>query len=196
MILNVNNDIVLEDNRVRLEALQPMHFAFLLPIALKQPNLLQYSPSPFGSKTGLNNYISKAIAARKEGVRYAFAIFDKPNGTYVGSTSFGNILNKNQHVEIGWTWISKAFQGTGLNKHCKFLMLQYVFDILEFERVTFKSDSRNKQSRRAIEKIGATYEGCLRSHVLMNDGYRRDSVYYSILKAEWSGIKETIFAGF
>jgi RimJ/RimL family protein N-acetyltransferase len=71
-------------------------------------------------------------------------------------------------------------------------MLRYAFEILAFERVEFKADSRNLQSRRAIEKIGATYEGELRSHTLMNDGYRRHTVYYSILKDEWQAVKQNI----
>ena len=86
----------------------------------------------------------------------------------------------------------ERFQGTGLNKNCKFLMLQYAFEQFAAERVEFRSDSRNAKSRRAMEKLGAKYEGELRSHLLMNDGYRRNTVYYSILKAEWETIKETI----
>jgi RimJ/RimL family protein N-acetyltransferase len=72
--------------------------------------------------------------------------------------------------------------------------LKYAFEDLQFERVEFKTDSRNLQSRKAIENIGATYEGALRSHILMPDGYRRTSVYYSILRNEWKQLKETIFA--
>ena len=184
--------ITLENKKVRLEPLEQYHFEKLLPIALKYPDLLKYSPSPFGSKTGLQQYFDDASAGRLAQTRTAFAIFDKQKNEYAGSTSFGNISPKDKRLEIGWTWLDERFQGTGLNNNCKFLMLQYAFEQFEAERVEFRSDSRNAKSRRAIEKLGAKYEGELRSHLLMNDGYRRNTVYYSILKAEWETIKGNI----
>ena len=91
------------------------------------------------------------------------------------------------------TWFGKSFQRTGLNRNVKFLMLRYAFEALRFERVELKTDERNQQSRLAIEKIGGRFEGILRSHVLMPDGFRRNTVYYSILKSEWPAIKKDIF---
>ncbi len=193
MNFNLSKNIILENKRVKLEQLGQHHLEDLIAIAIQQPRLLQYSPSPFGDKNKLIAYLNIAEQNLAEGTRYAFAIFDKTQKRYVGSTSFGNISNKNQRLEIGWTWLDKAVQGTGLNKNNKFLMLQFAFEKLQFERVELKTDSRNLQSRKAIEKIGAIYEGELRSHTLMNDGHRRNTVYYSILKAEWEGVKNTIF---
>ena len=91
------------------------------------------------------------------------------------------------------TWIDRNVQGTGLNKQCKHVLLSHAFDNLKMERVEFKTDSRNKQSRRAIEKVGGIFEGTLRSHTLMLDGYRRDTVYYSILREEWSAVETRVF---
>lgn len=71
----------------------------------------------------------------------------------------------------------------------KRLMMEFIFDTLAFERLEFRTDERNLQSRRAIEKIGGKLEGVLRSHTLMNDGFRRNTVYYSILKSEWPALK-------
>ena len=116
-------------------------------------------------------------------------IFDKVKNVYAGCTSFANISNKDKRAEIGWTWIGKDFQKTGLNRHCKFLLLRYMFEHLGFERVEFRTDERNIQSRTAMEKMGAKYEGALRSHTLMNDGFRRTTVYYSILKEEWNKLR-------
>ncbi|MGB1207386.1 MAG: GNAT family N-acetyltransferase [Chitinophagales bacterium] len=191
-----SENLILENERVRLEPLQRSHLEKLLPIALKYPNLLQYSPSPFGTKTALRQYIEIALAAKKNKIRIPFAIFDKQKNEYAGSTSFGNISPKDKRLEIGWTWLNERFQGTGLNKNCKFLMLRYAFEQFEAERVEFRADSRNAKSRRAMEKLGAKYEGELRSHTLMNDGYRRDTVYYSILKAEWETLKIGVFQEF
>lgn len=191
--MNFIENIVLENDRVLLEPLSKNHLKELLPIAFKYPNLLQYSPSPFGTQELLDKNINMAITSRIDKQRYPFAIFDKLNNRFVGSTSYGNISTKDKRLEIGWTWIDKESQGTGLNKYCKYLMLSYAFEKLNMQRVEFKTDSRNNQSRRAIEKIGGTFEGILRSHTLMPDGYRRDTAYYSILKNEWDSIKNTIF---
>lgn len=196
MDLDFSKEIILENDRTRLEPLALSHLEELLPIALNHPTLLQYSPSYFGSEAKLEKYIRNALAARDQQNRYAFAIFDKEKNVYAGSSSFGNISNHDKRLEIGWTWISKEFQGTGLNKNCKNLLLKHVFEKLEFERVEFRTDIRNTQSRRAIEKIGATYEGELRNHTLMLDGYRRSTVCYSIIKSEWPGIKSSVFSEF
>jgi RimJ/RimL family protein N-acetyltransferase len=187
-----SEEILLENEFVRLEPLKMSHLDFLVLIAEQTPDLLKFSPSPFGDRAALQDYIQIALDEKSNLNRYPFVIFDKQKEKYAGSTSFADISAKNQRLEIGWTWIGKDFQGTGLNKNCKFLMLRYAFEILAFERVEFKADSRNLQSRRAIEKIGATYEGELRSHTLMNDGYRRHTVYYSILKDEWQAVKQNI----
>lgn len=187
-------DLVLENERVRLEPLTEEHLPHLLPVALAHPDLLRYSPSKFGTEENLRAYLGAALVGRVLEERYPFVIYDKPTGRYVGSTSFGNVVNHHQRLEIGWTWIDREYQRTGLNRASKFLLLQYVFEHLQFERVEFKSDSRNEQSRRAMEAIGATFEGELRSHTLMPDGFRRSTVYYSILKEEWPAIKERVFA--
>ena len=191
--MNFTENIVLENKRVRLEPLSDIHLIELLPIAINHPKLLKYSPSPFGTEEQLEENIRKAIDSRVNKQRYPFAIFDKQNDVYVGSTSYGNISLKDHRLEIGWTWIDKKSQGTGLNKYCKHLLLAYAFDSLGIQRVEFKTDSRNIQSRKAIEKIGGKFEGELRSHTLMPDGHRRDTVYYSMLKKEWNNFKETTF---
>ncbi len=193
MELKFKEVILLENKRVRLEPLSKTHLAGLLPISLAHPQLLQYSPSLFGDETKLNQYIQIALEARLTNSRYAFAIFDREHQRYVGSTSFGAVSNYDKRLEIGWTWLDPVVQGTGLNQECKYLLLHYAFEELKFDRVEFKTDSRNLQSRRAIEKIGGTYEGELRSHTLLADGFRRNTVYYSILAAEWMEFKKSIF---
>lgn len=192
--MNFTENIVLENSRIRLEALSEAHLDKLLPIAINHPNLLQYSPSPFGTTELLKENINIALKSRNEKQRYAFVIFDKQSNRYIGSTSYGNISIKDKRLEIGWTWLDKTAQGTGLNLYCKHLLLTYAFEKLDILRVEFKTDSRNKQSQKAIEKIGGKFEGTLRSHTLMLDGYRRDTSYYSILKQEWNTINETKFS--
>ena len=193
MALNFDENIILENNFIRLVPLQKKHLTELVPIALKHPDLLKYSPSLFGNEENFQFYVQDAIDSRQKKQRYPFVIFDKTLDTYIGSTSYGNISNPHKRLEIGWTWLDKSAQGKGINKQCKFLLLQYAFENLGFERIELKTDSRNLQSKRAIEKIGAKFEGELRSHTLMLDGHRRSTVYYSIIKEEWPAIKFELF---
>jgi RimJ/RimL family protein N-acetyltransferase len=185
MYFDFETDIELSNERADIRPLTMDYFEQLLPVASAHKDLLQYSPSPIYSKELLRNYVNQAIHDRKNHLRYAFVIWDKQKLRYAGSTSFLNIVNKDKRLEIGHTWIGKDFQGSGLNEQVKVLLLNYAFSNLQFERVEFKTDERNKASRKALEKLGAVYEGCLRSHMLMADGFRRNSVYYSILRGEW-----------
>ncbi|MBP6049169.1 MAG: GNAT family N-acetyltransferase [Chitinophagales bacterium] len=182
--------IILENSKVLLRPIEQTDFQYLLPLALEDKKLLQFSPAPIYSETLLETYISTAIQLRETKNRYTFIVFDKLKLAYAGSTSFLNISNNDERLEIGATWYGKSFQRTGLNRQCKFLLLEYAFEILKAHRVEFKTDERNIASRTAIEKIGATYEGNLREHTLMYDGFRRNTVYYSILKNEWQKSKD------
>ena len=193
MDFNFDNDIFLEDSKVKLEPLNWSHFDFLLPVTLANPELHKFSPSRYGSEESLRKYFKNALSLKEHALRYPFAIFDKAKGSYAGSTSFGNVSNRDKRLEIGWTWIGSEFKRTGLNRHCKYNLLQYVFEKLDFERVEFKTDDRNEQSKNAIMAIGGKFEGVLRNHTLMFDGHRRDTVYYSILKNEWWTIKKSVF---
>jgi RimJ/RimL family protein N-acetyltransferase len=186
-------DIILENDRIKLRPLIADDYNNLLPIAIRNEKLLQYSPQQVNSEDKLKAYIDKAIRQRLEGSRFPFISFDKKAQEYSGSTSYLNISNDNERLEIGATWIGKDFQGTGLNKEQKRLMIGYAFDTLGMRRVELKTDARNLQSQKAMLKIGATQEGTLRSHTVMEDGFRRDTVYFSILKDEWPSIKKNIF---
>jgi RimJ/RimL family protein N-acetyltransferase len=112
-------------------------------------------------------------------------VIDKQSGKLLGSTGFGNYFPRDQRIEIGWTWLGKAFQGKGINAQMKSLMLQYAFDALGMLRVEFKTDVLNLAARHALLRLGATEEGVLRSHTLMTQGRRRDTIYYSFLRGEW-----------
>ncbi|GAB5563039.1 MAG: GNAT family protein [Winogradskyella sp.] len=185
----------LENTRVRLSPLTLDNYHNLNAIA-NEKDLIYYSPSKISSPEALKDYVEIAIKGNEEGTIIPFLVFDKASQRYAGSTRFGLINWKNKVLHIGWTWIGQEFQGTGLNKNMKFLMLQYAFETLEFEKVEFRIDERNKKSRKAVEKLGATLEGILRKDVVMNDGFRRSTCCYGILKEEWPLIKMTIFKNF
>ena len=182
-------EIVLENTRALLRPLQLTDKSHLLKIATEEKDLLQYSPLPIYSEKLFDDFIEKAIEERENRSRYYLVIFDKEKNAYAGSSAFLNISNTDSRLEIGATWIGKEFQKTGLNRNCKYLLLNFAFDELGAERVELKTDERNTASRNAIEKIGGRFEGILRSHTLMYDGHRRNTVYYGILKNEWENLK-------
>lgn len=178
----------LENSRVKLSLLDLSNYKHLESIA-QQKDLIYYSPSDISTPKKLRDYVQLAVDGYYHKIVIPFIVFDKATQTYAGSTRFGLINWKNKLLHIGWTWIGHEFQGTGLNVNMKFLMLQYAFETLEFEKVEFRVDDRNNKSRRAVEKLGATLEGILRKDVPMKDGYRRNTCCYGILKEEWPGIK-------
>jgi len=181
----------LEDNRVKLSLLDLSNYKYLIPIA-QQENLVQFSPSIIHTPEYLKKYVQDVVDDYYHSIAIPFIIFDKRSQNYAGSTRFMNIDRKNSVLEIGGTWIGKEFHGTGLNIHMKFLMLQYAFDIMAFDKVEFRVDERNIRSRKAVEKLGAIYEGTLRKNILMPNGFKRSSCYYSILKEEWPSVKSQI----
>jgi RimJ/RimL family protein N-acetyltransferase len=183
-------EITLENSFALLKPLQFSDINNLLKIATEDEQLLQYSPLPIFSEKLLTEYVVKSIKERENKTRHSFTIFDKRKNSYAGSTSFMNISNVDSRLEIGSTWIGKEFQRTGLNRNCKYLLLNFAFDELGVERIELKTDERNTASRNAIQKIGGQFEGILRSHTLMYDGFRRNTVYYSILKKEWEKIEK------
>lgn len=181
----------LENNRTKLSLLDLSNYKHLLEIA-KQPNLVQYSPSKIDTPDDLKNYVQNAVDTYYQKTAIPFIVFDKLTNAYAGCTRFGLINWNNKVLHIGWTWIGIQFQGSGLNKNMKFLMLQYAFESLNFNKVEFRVDERNLKSRKAIEKLGATLEGILRKDTVMLDGFTRSTCCYGILKEEWNSIKNDI----
>lgn len=194
-MIDFQKDIVLISDRVRLEPLRQDHFDGLNEAGDQDELLLKYSFNQVHTKELLKAYLDKFIGERKAELRYAFAIYDNQEQRYAGVTTFMNISNDHKRLEIGSTWLGRKFQRTGLNRSCKFLLLRYCFEEVGMERVEFKTDARNQQSKTAILKIGAKFEGELRSHSVMPDGYRRNTCVYSIIQSEWPTIKTSIFTG-
>lgn len=185
---------ILETDRVLLRVLQKKDRPALQQLT-GDKEIWQFFTSDLSDEKQLQEWVDEALNQFEAGQRVPFVIIDKERDQIIGSTSYGNISPKDKRLEIGFTWLGKSYQGKGYNKHCKYLLLQQAFDFLNFERVEFKTDVLNKQSRGALLKIGAFEEGILRSHTLMPKNRRRDTIYYSLLKEEWNDIKIKNFAG-
>ncbi|TKK70822.1 GNAT family N-acetyltransferase [Ilyomonas limi] len=182
---NCNNDYILEDERVLLRPLEEDDYELLLPFALQEPDLWTYSLVSPAGEAGMQSYILQALRARAECREYPFVVYDKKTEQYAGSTRFYDIQPQHKTLQLGYTWYGKAFQRTGLNRHCKYLMLSFAFEDIGMERVEFRADHNNAKSIAAMKAIGCTVEGVLRSNLPMYDGTRRNSIVLSILKEEW-----------
>lgn len=186
MIGNIFSEtIILEDERVLLRSLAAEDYDSLLPFALNEPELWKYSMvSPAGAE-GMKAYIESSLKNKAGGTEYPFIVFDKTKNSYAGSTRFYDIQQSFLTTQLGYTWYGKEFQRTGLNRHCKFLLLQFAFEKWGLERVEFRADANNQRSVAAMKAIGCTVEGILRNHMPTFTGTRRDSIVLSILKGEW-----------
>lgn len=185
MKLNFSDEYVLENERVILRPLLTNDFENLIYFSMHEPELWKYSLMQAIGEVGLKNYLKLAAESTLKALEYPFIVYDKQVGKYAGSTRFYDIQLSQKTLQLGYTWYGKEFQGNGLNKNCKYLLLQFAFEQLEMERVEFRADNSNAKSIAAMNSIGCKVEGVLRSNGYNPEGKRRDSIVLSILKDEW-----------
>ena len=194
LLFDTTADLILEDERVLLRPLVLEDAVYLSSYVKDEPALWTYALTPIATIQDLEQYIATAIEARSSNTAYTFIVFDKLQNKIVGSTRFYDIQSNFSTTQLGYTWYSEKTWGTGLNEHCKMLLLEFAFEKIGFERVEFRADNRNKRSIAAMQKIGCTVEGILRNHLPTSDGSRRDSIVLSMLKNEWPTIKAGFLA--
>ena len=194
LVFDTSIDPILEDERLLLRPLVQADVANLSAYVKDEPTLWKYALTPITTDQEFEQYIATAVEARQLKSAYPFIVFDKLQNKYVGSTRFYDIQLNNSSTQFGYTWYSESTWGTGLNEHCKLLLLEFAFETIGFDRVEFRADNRNKRSIAAMQKIGCTVEGILRNHLPTSDGTRRDSIVLSMLKEEWPSIKAGFLA--
>jgi len=191
--MDFTKDYVLENERVLLRPMMKDDFENLLRFSTEQPELWRFSLITAGGPDNLRNYLAIAQSSRIEQKEYPFIVYDKWTNQYAGSTRFYDIQPEFKTLQLGYTWYGKEFHGTGLNKNCKYLLLEFAFEKWGMERVEFRADNENARSIAAMKSIGCKVDGVLRSNMPKREGGRRDSIVLSILKHEWeSEIKETL----
>jgi RimJ/RimL family protein N-acetyltransferase len=183
--VDFTTDYVLENERVLLRPLRISDFDNLLGLSENEPDLWKFSLISAAGADNLKNYLQIAEYGRSQQKEYPFIVFDKLRKEYAGSTRFYDIQPAYQTLQLGYTWYGKKFQGTGLNKNCKFLLLQFAFESWRMERVEFRADNDNARSIAAMMSIGCKVDGILRSNMPKPTGGRRDSIVLSILRDEW-----------
>ena len=183
----------LDGTVIRLEPLTEAHVPELAEVAF-DPDLWMVTTTNLKDVGDLQQYVDEALALQRAGTALPFCIRHRTTNRVVGSSRFGNYDAANRKVEIGWTWVARPWQRTAVNAEAKLLMLRYAFEELECLRVEFKTDAINLRSQGALAKLGAVREGVLRSHMIVHDGRRRDSVYFSILVEEWPAVRRALEA--
>ena len=145
-----------------------------------------------GGPTTMAKWVESALAAQAEGRALPFVVEDVATRTVIGSTRFLNIDLANHRLEIGNTWYAAAYQRSPVNTTCKILLLAHAFETLGAVAVEFRTDERNVRSRQAILDLGAHHDGVLRHHMIMPDGWLRNTYVFSILRAEWPAVRDRL----
>lgn len=179
--MTIPQSLTLQTDKVLLRPLQQEDISLFARIS-NDTSLWRYFTFLLNKPSELQHWVENALKEREEGKRIPFTIVDKASGDVCGSTSLGSISYYDKRIEIGWSWLGKHYQGTGINFHAKFCMLSYAFDVLDWERVEIKTDNLNERAKQGLRKIGAKEEGVLRSHMKMPLDRRRDSVFFQHIK--------------
>ncbi|MGH8518234.1 MAG: GNAT family N-acetyltransferase, partial [Panacagrimonas sp.] len=180
-----------EGRHVVLEPLADAH-AEALFAAAEDPSMFRYLSECLSSLDDHRAFIGRGLSERDAGRTIPFAIRLRGDGALVGTTRFAAIDLAHRRAEIGWTWIARKVQRSAVNTECKRLLLGHAFDVMQLDRVEFKTDALNQVSRTAIARLGATQEGIFRRHMVMPDGRVRDTVWFSILRQEWPIVREAL----
>jgi RimJ/RimL family protein N-acetyltransferase len=180
--------VILDGQHVRLEPLSAAHEEPLLRAA-GDGELWNLTVTTVPSRATICEYLDSAFRAQAAGRELPFAIRDRNADRIVGTTRYRNIELAHRRVEIGSTWLAASAQRTAINTEAKLLLLTHAFEQLGCVRVELVTDVLNTRSRAAIARLGAKQEGVLRAHMIMPDGRIRDSVYFSIVDAEWPDVK-------
>lgn len=187
--------VTLRGKHVVLEPLELAHALELLEAARDDSNWAYMPCAAPRDLAQMEALIRSALEAARARAQLPFAIrrLDRgPRGELCGSTRYLDLRPEHRGLEIGWTWIARDAQRTAVNTECKLLLLAHAFEDLGAERVQLKTDARNANSQRAIERLGAVREGVLRKHMFVRERYLRDTVMYSITRSEWPAVRERL----
>jgi len=185
--------IVLEGHGVRLEPLAPQHTDALIAAASDGALWdLWFTSVPRPDEAA--EYVAKALSGQRDGHMLPWAVRDLASDVVVGTTRFHDVVPEVDRVEIGYTWYAARMQRSHVNTACKLLLMAHAFESLGCGVVGLRTDRFNTRSQRAIEALGANRDGVIRHHQARRDGTVRDTVMYSILRAEWPDIRRHLLA--
>ncbi|MET8122739.1 GNAT family protein [Micromonospora sp. NPDC005291] len=182
--------VTLTGSIIRLEPLGLHHAAGLLKAAAYD-EIWSYLDEPTPQRIeDAEALIRDAENEQANGARLPFATIDVSTGEVIGSISLIDIRQRDRAVEVGWAWLTPGSWRTGASRESVFMLMHHAFETMGTIRVAYKTDSRNVRSQNSILGIGAKQEGIFRSHRILSDGYVRDSIYYSVIEAEWPTVRD------
>lgn len=186
--------VTLTGRLARLEPLSHEHARDLLEAA-RHDDVWTYLDEPTPSTLPmLEKLITEALEEQKAGKRLPWAVIALDSEQAIGSVSFIDIRARDRGVEIGWGWLTPSRWRTGIGREMCYLLLRHAFEDLGVVRVALKTDVRNERSRAAILGLGAQREGVVRNHMVLRDGYIRDSVYFSVTVDDWPAVRAKLRA--
>lgn len=181
--------VTLDGKYICLEPLSEAHIPGLAE-AGRDPGIWRYMLYGEVTSVGkMGDWVRDMLSRKAAGADQPFAVRHLASGKLAGATRYMEIRPAHRGLEIGGTWYAPEFQRSPVNTEAKYLLLKHAFETLGCIRVQFKADARNERSIKAIERIGARWEGTLRNHMILDGGITRDSVYFSVIEDEWSAVK-------
>ena len=176
---------------IDLLPLEKEHFDRLFESAMDK-RIWEFFPFDGSDSNKFISHYTEALIEREKENKYPFVVVHKQTGRLIGSTSLYDIHPNDRNLEIGWTWLHPNYWATDVNLECKLLLLTYCFDDLKCVRVQIRTNNLNLRSQRAIQKIGAKFEGILRKAKIRDDGTIISSFYYSFIDEEWEGVRQDL----
>lgn len=184
-MIDFDKDYILENDKILLRPMVETDFDLLVEFSTNEPDLWNFNALGPNNAENLKKYINTALLNRKAKIDYPFIVIDKIENKTIGSTRFYAINLTNKTLELGYTWYGKKYQGTYVNKNCKYLLLEFAFEQLNMKRVGFRANNLNKRSISAMKSIGCVEEGVLRNFSTDAKGDRIDAIVLSIIRDEW-----------
>ena len=184
--------VTLESELIKLEPITMTHLSDFCKAGNFAEVWRYMQPNRCQNEDVARAWISLAVNEMATGSQVAFVIINKQNNKIVGSTRLFRVNEVDRALEIGHTFISPAFQRSHVNSHAKYLLLEYVFETLDFTRVEICTHENNFQSRNAIARIGGKFEGILRKNRRAEDGSYRNTALFSIINDEWPQVKANL----
>ncbi len=182
--------ILLKGSIIYLEPITETHRNDLFEAA--QNELIWTYSATKGLGDNFHRWFDKAILKALEGSQLPFVVRRLKDQGIIGSTRLYDIDLKQRRSSIGYTWYIPEVWGSSVNVECKFLMLNHAFENLKLHRIEFFTDVRNLHARSSLQKLGAVEEGVLRHHMILEDGFVRDTAVLSIIKPDWPLIKSKL----
>jgi RimJ/RimL family protein N-acetyltransferase len=174
-----------------LVPLEEVHIPALMAIARANPKAFRFTSTPITDEQ-CERYFTRAFELMQRQEAAVFTLVHQQERKIIGTSRLTDFKWQHRNCELGYTWIDVAYRGTGVNTDSKYQLLAWAFEVLKLLRVEIHTDIRNSHSQRAIEKLGAVYEGTLRRHQVAKEGYIRDTMVYSIVDLDWPLVKRAL----